>query len=79
MSVIDTASQNVTTTIALGANLSTGQINHIPTAVALSPGGDIWVACNVSSSLVVIDTSSNTVIDSTDIGLGDDPTGIAFV
>ncbi len=79
VSVIDTASQNVTTTIALGANLSTGQINHIPTAVALSPGGDIWVACNVSSSLVVIDTSSNTVIDSTDIGLGDDPTGIAFV
>jgi YVTN family beta-propeller protein len=36
------------------------------------------VACNTSSSLVVIDPSSNSVIKSIDIGLGDDPTGIAF-
>jgi phospholipase C len=78
VSVIDTATRSVTTTIALGASKS-GQINHIPTAIALSPRGSIWVACNTSGSLVVIDTSTNTVIDSTDIGLGDDPTGIAFV
>ena len=78
VSVIDTASPSVTTTIALGGS-SSGQLNHTPTAIALSPEGNIWVACNTSSSLAVIDTSSNTVIDSTDIGLGDDPTGIAFV
>ncbi len=74
--MIDTASRSVKQTIALGAN--NGQSNHIPTAVALSPEGHIWVACNTSSSLVVIDPSSNTIIASIDIGLGDDPTGIAF-
>lgn len=37
------------------------------------------VTCQTSSSLVVISTSSNGVIGSTDIGLGDGPTGIAFV
>jgi YVTN family beta-propeller protein len=36
------------------------------------------VTCNTSSSLVVIDTSTNSVIKSIDLGLGDDPTGIAF-
>jgi len=77
VSVIDTASGIVTATIALGAS-SSGQINHTPTATALSPEGDIWVACNTSSSLVVIDPSSNSVIESIDIGLGDDPTGVAF-
>jgi len=76
-SVIDTASGTVTATIALGAS-SSGQINHTPTAIALSPEGSIWVTCNTSSSLVVIDTSTDTVIESIDIGLGDDPTGIAF-
>ena len=76
VSVIDTATQTVTTTIALGAG--NGQANHIPTAIALSPQGSIWVACNTSSSLVVIDTSSNAPIASIDIGLGDDPTGIVF-
>ena len=54
------------------------QLNQIPTAAALSPDGKIWVACNASSSLVVIDPSSNAVIKSIDIGLGDEPTGIAF-
>jgi hypothetical protein len=58
-------------TIALGANSSTGQINQIPTAIALCPDGTIWVTCNASSSLVVI--------ESIDIGLGDVPTGLAFV
>jgi YVTN family beta-propeller protein len=36
------------------------------------------VAGNASSSLVVIDPSSNTVRTSIDLGLGDEPTGIAF-
>jgi YVTN family beta-propeller protein len=77
VSVIDTTSQAVTATIALGAS-SSGQLNHIPTAIALSPAGEIWVTCNASSSLVVIDPSTNTVSESIDIGLGDVPTGIAF-
>jgi phospholipase C len=84
VSVIDTASRTVTTTIALGSGTTTDaevtftQINQVPTAVSLSPDGTIWVACNASSSLVVIDPASNAVITSIDIGLGDEPTGIAF-
>jgi phospholipase C len=76
VSVIDTASLTVTATVTLGSSATQG--NHIPTAIALSPEGAIWVACNTSSSLVVIDPATNTVADSTDIGLGDGPTGIAF-
>jgi phospholipase C len=76
VSVIDTATRQVTTVIALGA--ANGQVNHIPTAIGLDPSGNIWVVCNTSSSLAIIDTSSNTVTQSIDIGLGDDPTGIAF-
>jgi YVTN family beta-propeller protein len=34
------------------------------------------VACNVSSSMVVIDSASNTVLNS--IEIGDGPTEIAF-
>jgi phospholipase C len=84
VSVIDTTTRRVTKTIPLGSGTTTGseasftQINQIPTAVALSPDGKIWVACNASSSLVVIDPSSNAVIKSIDLGLGDEPTGIAF-
>jgi phospholipase C len=83
VSVIDTASQSVTT-IPLGSGTTTDaettftQINQVPTGVSLSPDGTIWVACNASSSLVVIDPASNAVITSIDIGLGDEPTGIAF-
>jgi phospholipase C len=77
VSVIDTATQAVTATIALGG--SNGQSNHIPTAVALDSAGNVWVACNTSSSLVIIDASTNAVTQSTDIGLGDGPTGIAFI
>jgi len=84
VSVIDTALRKVTTTIPLGAGATTGthatftQLNHVPTAAAPSPDGNIWVACNASSSLVVINPSSNQVIKSIDLGLGDEPTGIAF-
>jgi phospholipase C len=76
VTVIDAATRRVTTTIALGG--SNGQLHHQPTAIGLSPAGNIWATCNSSSSLAVIDTSSNTVIASIDLGLGDDPTGIAF-
>jgi phospholipase C len=77
VSAIDTATGRVTQTIALGAGTN-GQLNHIPTGIALSPEGHIWVACNVSSSMVVIDPVSNAVIQSIEIGLGDGPTEIAF-
>jgi phospholipase C len=77
VSAIDTASGHVVRTIALGSG-SGGQINHIPTGIALSPEGQIWVACNVSSSMVVIDPSTDSVVQSIEIGLGDGPTEIAF-
>jgi phospholipase C len=77
VSAIDTARGRVVKTIALGSG-SDGQLNHIPTGIALSPEGHIWVACNVSSSIVVIDPSSDAVLQSIDIGLGDGPTEIAF-
>jgi phospholipase C len=76
VSVIDTAGRQVIKTISLAS--TNGQANHIPTGIGLSPEGQIWVGCNVSSSIVVIDPSSNAVIAATDIGLGDGPTQIAF-
>jgi phospholipase C len=55
------------------------QLHHQPGAITLNPGdGTLWVACNSSSSLAVIDPSTQTVTDSFEIGLGDDPVGIAF-
>jgi hypothetical protein len=36
------------------------------------------VACNASSSLVVIDPGSQAVSKSIELGLGDEPTTIAF-
>jgi phospholipase C len=84
VSVIDAATRTTVATVPLGSGTTTDtvtsftQLNHIPTAVALSPDGNIWVACNASSSLVVIAPSSNTVVGSIDIGLADEPTGIAF-
>lgn len=84
VSVIDTGTGRVTATIPLGSGTTTDakasftQVNQMPTAAALSPDGNIWVACNASSSLVVIDPASNAVIGSIDIGRGDEPTGIAF-
>ena len=84
VSVIDTAAQRVTGTIGLGSGTTTDsvtsftQLNQIPTAISLGPDGKIWVACNTSSSVVVIDPSSNSVLRSIDLGIGDEPTGIAF-
>ena len=84
VSVIDTRSRRVIRTIALGSGKTTDsvtsftQLNHVPTAAELGPDGNIWVTCNASSSLVVISPSNNEVTKSIDIGLGDEPTGIAF-
>jgi phospholipase C len=77
VSAIETARGRVIDTIALGSG-SGGQINHVPTGVALSPEGHIWVACNVSSTIVVIDPSTHNILQSIEIGLGDGPTEIAF-
>jgi YVTN family beta-propeller protein len=71
VSVIDTASRQVSDRIALGT------ANHIPTAIALN-GATAWVTCNVTSTLALIDTATNTVSQTVQIGLGDEPTGIAF-
>jgi phospholipase C len=88
VSVVDTSSAQQTGKIALPSftapNLvvtasSYTQLHHQPTAIALSPAdGTIWVACNSSSSLAVIDPATNTVSNSLEIGLGDSPTAIAF-
>jgi YVTN family beta-propeller protein len=90
VSVIDTTNRSVSDVIALGTgtleskNSSGVEVsfsvgNHIPTAVALGPDGNIWVACNVPGTLPVIDPSTNAVIQTIGIGIGDVPTGIAFI
>ncbi|HEX3615453.1 MAG TPA: alkaline phosphatase family protein [Solirubrobacteraceae bacterium] len=89
VSVVNASSLRQHTKIALPAfaveNLvsktsSYPQLHHQPGAIAINPGdGSVWVACNSSSSLAVIDPSTNTVVASIEIGLGDDPVGIAFV
>ncbi|HEX3803985.1 MAG TPA: alkaline phosphatase family protein [Solirubrobacteraceae bacterium] len=88
ISVINVATRRPKTRIALpafqAANLVVpaspySQLHHQPGAIALNPGDDtLWVACNSSSSLAVINPSTNTVTASFEIGLGDDPVGIAF-
>lgn len=88
VSVISAAGPRLTATVALPGfqaknMVATGttyaQLHHQPGAIALNPGdGTLWVACNSSSSLAVIDPSSNTVTAAFEIGLGDDPVGIAF-
>ncbi|MBV8988019.1 MAG: YncE family protein [Solirubrobacterales bacterium] len=85
VSVIDTRTRKVKETLPLGSGTTTDsvttftQINQIPTAIRSGPDGRIWAACNASSSLVVLDPSSNTVVESIELGIGDMPTGIAFV
>ena len=55
------------------------QPNQIPTAIGLAPDNRyMWVACNVSGSLAVIDTTTNAVTNTAQAGLGTEPTGIAF-
>jgi len=87
VTVIDVATQKVTATIALGSfstpnnvtkDSSYTQAHHMPTWVAEAPDGSIWVTCNVSSSIAIIDPASGAVVDSFEVGLGDSPSGIAF-
>ena len=81
----DTVTHKVTQTIPLGsftytdAKTTFTQPNQIPTAIALAPDNRyIWVACNVSGSLAIIDTMTNAVTNTAQIGLGTEPTAIAF-
>ena len=83
--MINTATQKVTKTIPLGSFTYTDtkttftQPNQIPTAIALAPDNRyMWVACNVSGSLAVIDTTTNAVTSTAQAGLGTEPTAIAF-
>ncbi|HTW13059.1 MAG TPA: alkaline phosphatase family protein, partial [Solirubrobacteraceae bacterium] len=88
VSAIDVLTLKPLTTIALGSfqapnkvvkGATFTQLHHQPTAIACSPAdGSLWVTCNSSSSLAVISPATNAVTDSIEIGLGDDPTGIAF-
>jgi len=92
VSVINTATQRVTQTIGLGSFTYTDtpkgqtmpvtytQPNQIPTAIALAPPDNryLWVACNVSGSLAIIDTTTNKVTNTAQAGLGTEPTAIAF-
>ncbi|MBV8218823.1 MAG: beta-propeller fold lactonase family protein, partial [Solirubrobacterales bacterium] len=85
VSVINTATQRVTQTIPLGSFTYTDtettftQPNQIPTAIALAPDNRyMWVACNVSGSLAVIDTQTNTVPHTAQAGLATEPTAVAF-
>ncbi len=67
VSVIDTATDTVTTTIPVGA---------VPYYVAVAPGGKrIYVTNCADNSLSVIDGTSNTVIAT--IPVGDAPMGVA--
>jgi phospholipase C len=85
VSVINTATQRVTEKIQLGSFTYTDTVtkftqpNQIPTAIALAPDNRyIWVACNVSGSLAIIDTTTNAVTSTAQAGLGTEPTAIAF-
>ncbi len=67
VSVIDTATNTVTTTVAVG---------RFPASVAVTPGGTEAYVTNLNSNTVsVIDLASNTVVAT--IGVGNGPSGIA--
>lgn len=85
LSVINTATRRVTGSIPLGSFTYTDtkttftQPNQIPTAIGLAPDNRyLWVACNVSGSLAIIDSRTNTVYKTAQAGLGSEPTAIAF-
>jgi phospholipase C len=70
LSVIDTAS--------LAASPSRITVGHIPTALAATDDA-VWVANNTSSTISVIDVASAAVTATIDLGLSDEPAGIALV
>jgi YVTN family beta-propeller protein len=68
VSVIDTASDSVVATVAVGQR---------PWNMALTPDGrKLYVACGRSGSVSVIDTERNLKL--TDIGVGKLPWGVAI-
>ena len=69
VSVIDTATNTVVTTITDG-------IGDQPTIAALAPNGKIYVSNQGSGTVSVIDTTTDTVI--TGIAVGGHPLGFAF-
>src|SRR5207247_1265364 len=67
VSVIDTASNTVTATVAVGAS---------PTGVAVAPdGARVYVANEVDGTVSVIDTGRNAVTATVTVGVG--PVGVA--
>jgi phospholipase C len=69
VSVIDTATRAVTATLDVG---------HVPTGIS-ADGDFVWVANNTSGNLSVIEIATQTVTQTIELGLGDEPTAIAFV
>src|SRR5437762_207623 len=68
VSVLDTASNTVTATVAVGS---------FPTGVAVNPAGTrVYVANYVSNTVSVLDTVSNTVIGT--VAVGTNPAGVAI-
>lgn len=68
VSVIDTGSGRVTDTIVA---------SRVPTGIAALQR-EMWVAGNVSSTILVIDTDTNAVTHSVALGISQEPTTIAF-
>jgi YVTN family beta-propeller protein len=52
-------------------------VSRIPTGIAAN-GTQMWVTGNVSSTVSVIDTGSNTVISTVALGISSEPISIAF-
>ncbi len=68
VSVIDTSTNTVVATVAVGSN---------PVGVAITPDGTrAYVANQLSNSVSVIDTSSNTVVAT--VAVGSNPVGVAI-
>src|SRR5436309_15974218 len=67
VSVIDTASNTVVTTVALGTCAG---------GVAITPDGTRAYVTNCSDSILVINTASNTVVAT--VGVGSFPVGVAI-
>jgi phospholipase C len=68
VSVIDVRSGKVTDTIS---------VSRIPTGISVL-GSHAWVCGNVSSTVSVIDTTTNTVVATVDLGISSEPISIAF-
>ncbi|HEX5192262.1 MAG TPA: alkaline phosphatase family protein [Solirubrobacteraceae bacterium] len=63
--------------VAFGAVTDTISVSRIPTGISVL-GNQAWVCGNVSSTVSVIDTTSNKVIKTVELGISSEPTTIAF-